>query len=147
MNVFKTKDSGGTILTVENFENLTNKKSPYYQSKKNGKEKHYAICPACGNPVTVVNLYKDNYIDMEQNRVSLHARHHKGTILGIAEYDEQKYKECPLHRDSSFGEEILREDNEYNEKLKVLIESNTGKIKNHIRVLLGINIGDGRITE
>lgn len=146
MNIFKIKNSPTKPLTRKNFEDMTNKKYPYYRTK-NGKTKHYALCPICGNPVVIVNLYNNNYIDLEQNRISLHARHCRRTIPDLAVYNELKYNNCQLRRITSFGKRVFREDNAYNEKLKNKIESNRYNIRKHIRKIVGINVSNTRLDE
>lgn len=147
MNVFKTITSTTLDLTVENYENATNKKAPYYQTDKNGIKKHYAICPVCNNPVLIVNLYKTDYIDTTQRSVSLHARHCKKSIKGIASYNNVNYYNCPLHNETSFGRNILRNNNNYNQYLNNIIQNNRETIKKHIRNILGINFSNNYLDK
>lgn len=142
MNVFKIKNSGIIDLTVENYEDATNKSKPYYQTQSNGMDAHYAICPICNNPVIIVNLYKTDYVDKKYTSVSLHARHCKKTITGIAKYNKKNYLNCPLHNETSFGRRILRANNLYNLHLESLIKKNKKTIKSHIRNILGINFSN-----
>lgn len=142
MDVFKTATSEKLNLTVENFENATNKKVPYYQKNKKGKDKHYALCPLCGNPILVVNLYKTDYEDITKKSKSLHARHCRYSVKGIAQYNEANYFNCPLHNQNSFGREAVRNDNNYNEYLYKIIQNERATIRRKIRDILGVNFSD-----
>lgn len=147
MNVFRTTTSKTLDLTIENFEDATNKMPPYYQTDKKGTKKYYAICPVCKNPVIVVNLYKPDYIDDLKNRVSLHARHCGKSIAGIANYNAINYHNCPLHNEKSFGQSVLRNNNNYNQHLENIIQNNIKTIKKYIRDILGINFSNNYLNQ
>lgn len=61
MNVFSTLTKGPFEITIDNFVDATHKKEPYFQVDTKGKEKHYAICPECGNPIQIINLFGQEY--------------------------------------------------------------------------------------
>lgn len=91
MDVFKTK--AGTTdhipITEENYERETRKEPPFVQESDSGKERYFAICPECDNPIQLVALYKQDSV------VDPYGRHHKGAITGLADYDEEEYLNCP----------------------------------------------------
>ena len=53
------EEEGGIVIPTikEEFEKATKRKYPYYQVV-GGKYKHFALCPRCQNPVTIVGFYK-----------------------------------------------------------------------------------------
>ena len=55
MDVFSTLIKGPFEITIDNFVDATHKKEPYFQKDSKGKEKHYAICAECGNPIQIIN--------------------------------------------------------------------------------------------
>ena len=135
---FKTKNSETLPLTVDNYENATLKQEPYYHKRRNDIS-HYAICPICGNPIIVVNLYNKNYIDKNTRSMGLHGRHFPRSVDGIAEYNNENYNNCPLHNSKSFGSRAIRNDTKYNEYLRQLVENNRQTIIKNIKEILGIS--------
>ena len=50
MDVFAIKKNGKpSLLNIDNFEELTKKRFPYYQYGTDKKLKCYAVCPECGH--------------------------------------------------------------------------------------------------
>ncbi|EAU54049.1 hypothetical protein [Mariprofundus ferrooxydans] len=132
----------GSPLTVNDFEKLTKKASPYYQNE-NGKGKHYAVCPVCRNPIVIVNLYTDSStIEGDSSPAPLHARHSQKTIVGIAEYDEAKYNECYLANPAVFSCTDRRMEGDVSNELLDLIINNAKIIRTMISSAIGLNVGD-----
>ncbi|OCW96222.1 hypothetical protein [Alishewanella sp. HH-ZS] len=105
MFVFKLKVGGSEFYKLEEniFTKLTGKKSPYYLEHHN-TVKHHAVCPACNNPLLVINLHVDREYDDEvgkSKRSALHARHVKYSVDNLADYNEEAYLECPYANPSS----------------------------------------------
>lgn len=139
MNVFSTLTKGHFEITIDNFVDATHKKEPYFQVDTKGKEKHYAICPECGNPIQIINLFGQEYEEQITKKRNTHARHTGKNILGLPKHDQLKYLGCPLHKASSFSCRRLRNDEVYNSNLLSLINKNKSKIIKDIREITGIN--------
>ena len=55
MDVFAIKKNGTpSLLNIDNFEELTKKRFPYYQYGTDKKLKCYAVCPECGADIPAV---------------------------------------------------------------------------------------------
>jgi len=78
-------------IDEENFLKITGKREPYCRIRAGGKESLYAVCPACDNPIQIIGLFRDT---PEAGRKP-YGKHNKGSIFGLAEYDENEYLECP----------------------------------------------------
>jgi hypothetical protein len=105
MFVFKLKVGGTEFFKLEEniFTKLTGKKSPYYVEQKD-TVKHHAVCPACDNPLLIINLHVDREYENESGeskQAPLHARHIKYDVPNLAVYDEEAYLECPYANPSS----------------------------------------------
>ena len=58
MDVFRTGRRGRVVpLTEENYRRETNRKAPFVQMR-GGHPSYFAVCPACGNPILICNLFK-----------------------------------------------------------------------------------------
>lgn len=105
MNVFKLhpgKNESFTLWTPAVFHGATSKRYPWYQERE-GKVRHYAVCPECDNPIQIINLDVDSKVDGTGNNLPLYAKHTATSIQGIAEYDELAYDECSLANPKSFN--------------------------------------------
>ncbi|MDO6534825.1 hypothetical protein [Alteromonas stellipolaris] len=105
MFVFKLKVGSTDFYKLEEnlFTRITGKKFPYYVEYKDSV-KHHAVCPACDNPLLIINLHVDReYEDEsgESKQAPLHARHIKYDVADLATYDEEAYIECPYANPSS----------------------------------------------
>lgn len=139
MNVFSTLTKGPFEITIDKFVDATHKKEPYFQVDATGKEKHYAICPECGNPIQIINLFGQEYEEQITKKRNTHARHTGKDIKGLTKHNQKKYLDCPLHNANSFSCKQLRNDEIYNSNLLSLINKNTYKIIKDIREITGIN--------
>ena len=93
MDVYKTKvgQTTHTKITVTNFERDTLKEAPYYQAGKPGKGSlHFAVCPACENPIQILGLYKKL-----AHTPDPYAKHYSKSVNYLAEYDHESYEFCP----------------------------------------------------
>ena len=52
--------------------------------------RHYAVCPACNNPIQLIGFVK------QAGEENLYARHVPKSILGVATYRQAAYDCCPL---------------------------------------------------
>ena len=67
MNVFGlVKNEGEESLTEDNYSSKTNRDWPYYRPEISKICPYFAICPECGNPIQIVNIYKDIMIENER---------------------------------------------------------------------------------
>ncbi len=139
MNVFSTLTKGPFEITIDNFIDATHKEKPYFQVDSKGKGKHYAICPECGNPVQIINLFGQEYEEQITKKRNTHARHTAKDIQGLPQYNQLKYLSCPLHKNNSFSCRKIRKDEIYNSNLLSLIKNNLYKIMRDIREITGIN--------
>lgn len=135
---------GGVVyqLTEENYINATNKKKPYFQGTS-----YFAICPCCGNPVQIINLFKESYEEKVTGSRRLHARHVPRNILGVAEYNEERYHSCELHNPVAFALRMIRNNPEKNQELRQLIEKNKKKIIYDIKGILGIYLKNEKLEK
>lgn len=93
MNVFKLRVEcvSHKPLTPEVYINATGKREPYFFVGEDGIVRHYAVCPACDNPVQVVGL-----IECPRKDNTLYARHIPQSIPDLAAYRQSAYDNCPL---------------------------------------------------
>ena len=96
MNRFKkcVGDFRSHEINEHNFQNVTGNIPPYVKQCPNEEQIRYAVCPACDNPIEIIGLYKNT---LESGRQP-YGRHHDGTILNLAEYDEAEYYDCPYSK-------------------------------------------------
>lgn len=74
------------------FEEKTSLKPPHCADETNPKEStHYAVCPACDNPVQIIGLYK-----RLQSTDKPYAKHIPQSIEALATYVQENYDYCPL---------------------------------------------------
>ncbi|WP_171435095.1 hypothetical protein [Pseudomonas aeruginosa] len=104
MNVFAliTNPKEPIDLTEDNYYRRTNRKEPYIQTV-NGELRSYAICPSCQNPTVMVNRTAT-----ETRSGSFYARHHKGNVRGIANYNEGRYLTCRLANAARMDQKVRR---------------------------------------
>ena len=57
MDVFAIEKGKALKLSVDEFEKQTCHDYPYYRTNKDKRLSLYAICPECGNPIQIVNMY------------------------------------------------------------------------------------------
>ncbi len=147
MNVFSTLTKGPFEITIDKFIDATHKKEPYFQVDAREKEKHYAICPECGNPIQIINLFGQEYEEKITKKRNTHARHTGKDIAGLPKHDQLKYLSCPLHNANSFSCKQLRNDEIYNSNLLSLINKNKSKIIKDIREITGINFSNNYLEK
>lgn len=98
MDVFRTGRRGRVVpLTEENYRRETNRKAPFVQMR-GGHPSYFAVCPACGNPILICNLFKRTDGSRSANP---YGRHYSASVPGVADYDETAYMFCPLSRNHS----------------------------------------------
>ncbi|MBI9112367.1 hypothetical protein [Maridesulfovibrio ferrireducens] len=92
MNIYKlkTSETNYKILSSEGFEMATKKLPPYYE-KQEKHELHFAVCPACNNPVQIIGLNKKL-----QHTDHPYAKHYHKSIRGLAPFDKEAFESCSL---------------------------------------------------
>lgn len=93
MKMFKLKTGPCEphLIRKDIFENLTNKKPPYYGCDSEGKMGPYAVCPKCDNPIRIIGLYKKS-----SDKSCPYGRHHTHSVPELVEYKQKYYDDCPL---------------------------------------------------
>lgn len=137
MDIFSiVGDETAYKLTKKNFDEVTHKRDPYY--KFNSKSQ-YALCPECHNPVIVINLNGAYFEEAKTGRQCIHARHYTGSIPGLATYNQHNYNNCNLKCATAEHLKSLRDDDEYNNKILQIAETNKNEIIREIDEITGIN--------
>jgi len=143
MDVFQIKidDDRPIQLNVKNYERYTKKSDPFYIIENN-KLKYYAICPACKNPIQVINLYVDKKIDEHNNKLPLYAKHVKRSIIGVADYLQEAYDNCPMANPNKFGGNEKHRNKKLRNEIVSLIKFYPVVLFNEIRSITGIDFSE-----
>lgn len=120
-------------LTVENYEQMTHKKAPYYDLDGD-KTRYYAVCPSCDNPIQIYKLYDD--ITRGQG---LHARHLAKSVKRLAKYNQKSYLECDLSNPQRFDKEEKHNNKGKANEFLIIIKKYPDILYNYIRQIAGIN--------
>ena len=148
MNVFAIVSSFvEETLTEDNFSEKTNRDYPYYRPELSDKCPYFAVCPKCGNPIPIINLFTETMEENKTGRRGLHAKHYGQSISGLAVYNRKEYEGCPLKAKVSLGYHQIRRDKIENERLKNLVINNKTKIYNYIREITSIYFRNKRLEE
>ena len=93
MNIYKLKPESTRFreISVQNYEEQTLKRAPYYQIGSNGKMRHYAVCPACDNPIQIIGIG-----ELPKNTDKPYGKHFVHSVKGVAEYSQAAFDACPL---------------------------------------------------
>lgn len=113
MNVFSTKakPQSAITLTQKSYNDKTRRSAPYIFN--DGDKIHsYALCPACQNPVTLVN----RNVPTTDSQV-LYAKHKGSSVPGLAEHDQAAYEDCPLHNPERFDIKTIRNSKARNDEI------------------------------
>ena len=138
MKYFKkeaTRSSERYIITAENFEKVTDHKSPYEIRNTDGSISQYGVCPSCLNPIQIIGLVK-------KSKNSPYGRHAGKTIRGIASWNQLKYEYCPYadkrYRRRINEDELLPEITEDVIELYDLLKNNFDRVVYVIEKALNI---------
>ncbi|WP_387467271.1 hypothetical protein [Photorhabdus sp. RM323S] len=135
MNVFSLKQNKdhAYISTKANYNKRTDKSHPYLQDVNN-KTQAFALCPACHNPVILVNR-----LVSQTKSDTLYAKHCKYDVQDLANYDQTAYDNCPLANPSKFDDLIKRPQNHAsNNLIKDAITNHFDLLIQHLESTLGI---------
>lgn len=136
MNIFTVIGEEGKCCKIDRmiYEEKTGKDRIYY--RENGK--HYAICPACNNPINIVNIYDNERYEIGTRRQAPHGRHHDKDLPGLANYNKDAYNSCPLANPKAFGLTTKRKNKEDCNEIIEIIDNNKELLLKHIRDITGI---------
>lgn len=92
MHSFKAQTGAAPIYEISknNFERVTEQKSPYYVYNEKNELVQFAVCPICDNPIEIIGLYK-----RLKNTEHPYGKHFPKSLSGLAEYNQQAYDFCP----------------------------------------------------
>lgn len=140
MDVFAIEKGKALKLSVDEFEKQTCHEYPYYRTKKDKRLSLYAICPECGNPIQIVNMYGEEMMQNVTRKVTLYGKHTGRAVEGFPYWNEAEMKNCSLYKPSPLGNTEIRTKTEESEEIKEIIEKNWRKIKQNIRGIVGVNL-------
>ena len=143
MDIFTVKGSENKSFKINRkiFEEITKKDNLYYP----GGNSQYAICPACKNPITIVNLYNNNRYQIgNRKRPKAFGKHHLKSIPRLAQYDEAAYKNCPLSNPKSFSIVTRRRNKTASNELIEIIDNNKELLLKYIREITGISFSKNK---
>ncbi|MEN3758351.1 hypothetical protein ACEUBN_17435 [Aeromonas veronii] len=145
MRVFKVKKGIVQYIKVSerNFIEATKRKYPFYQTV-NDEKKHYALCPACENPVILIHLHVDDqFVDENKRPISMHARHIKRSIPDLADYDQDAYEQCRYANPSSSTSKAQRDEGTASaNELIELVQSYPDLIDTVLRKSIGLKANE-----
>ena len=123
----------GETYHINEFEEKTNKESPYYQ---NGSK--YALCPTCGSSIQLIGGENNN---MRNRAGRYYAAHTKNPIEGLP-YDIERKSNCANYegnQDNWQGIYQRRQGLPENEELSRFIDNNKSDIAKKVGDLIGFN--------
>lgn len=140
MDVFALKKGKEYKITVDNFEKLTKKEFPYCKVNKQNKLRFFAVCPECGNPVQIINLYFDEMRQENTGIISTYAKHTSSHVDGFPFWNRIEKENCSLYNPTPLGNEEIRTNTPYSEEIKELIIKYKEEILKDIKEIIGINV-------
>ncbi|MDD3142172.1 MAG: hypothetical protein PHX08_24850 [Lachnospiraceae bacterium] len=146
MDVFAIKKGEAFVLSVDEFEKKTSHEYPYYRQNKDKKLALYAICPECGNPIQIINLYGAEMMQNKTYLVTMYGKHTGGAVSGFPYWNDAEKRNCSLYKPSPLGNTEIRTKTEVSEEIRIIIENNWGRIKQDIRSIVGVNLSN-RVME
>ena len=140
MDVFAIKKGRALQLSVDEFEKQTCHEYPYYRTKKDKRLSLYAICPECGNPIQIINMYGEEMMQNVTRKITLYGKHTGRAVEGFTYWNVAGMKNCSLYKPSPLGNTEIRPKTKESEEIKEIIEKNWRKIKQDIRGIVGVNL-------
>ncbi|MGP0172710.1 hypothetical protein ACSVIJ_12585 [Pseudomonas sp. NCHU5208] len=80
----------GSKIDKDIFEEQTRCREPWYQPGTMGRDSHFAVCPACDNPIQLIGLY-----ELPPNVQQPFGKHMVTGVKGIAPLDDEAKENCP----------------------------------------------------
>ncbi|HFN7101978.1 TPA: hypothetical protein ACHGQ2_006021 [Pseudomonas aeruginosa] len=123
-------------LTEHNYNKKTSRAKPYVWNTGN-EVKSYALCPACVNPVLLVNRHV-----AKTDAKILYAKHAGRSIPGLAEHDQQAYESCPFHNPERFDSKTRRTDQVRNDEIREALINHIHLVIKTLETATGITYSD-----
>jgi len=138
LNVFSIleKPRAPIALTEHNYNKKTSRAKPYVWNTGN-EVKSYALCPACVNPVLLVNRHV-----AKTDAKILYAKHAGRSIPGLAEHDQQAYESCPFHNPERFDSKTRRTDQVRNDEIREALINHIHLVIKTLETATGITYSD-----
>ena len=146
MDIFAVEKGKANIIEIDKYEELTKKRFPYYQYRSDKRLLHYAVCPECGNPIQIVNLFGSEMMQNKTNIVKTHAKHSRTRINGFSFWNENDKENCNLYNPCPLGNTTIKHNDIYSKELYDLIEKNKREIFKNIREITNINLSNAIIN-
>ncbi|WP_027099118.1 DUF3741 domain-containing protein [Clostridium paraputrificum] len=145
MNIFTVKgeEKSSYKISREKYEEVTKKDKVYFRDDG----KHYALCPACLNPIYLVNIYNNEEHEKGTRRQTQHGRHIPKSFAGLAEYNKQAYDNCPLGNPKAFGIEGKRRNKQECNEIIEIINNNKDLLLKYIRNITGIYFSNSLLNK
>jgi hypothetical protein len=100
------------------------------------------LCPACGNPVTLVNR-----LVPKTDAQILYARHTGSSVPGLAVHNQQAYEDCPFHNPERFDSKTPRKSKERNDEIRDALINHIHLVVSTLEKAIGITLTDDLIAE
>ncbi len=142
MDIFAVEKGKVNIIEIDKYEELTKKRFPFYQYRSDKKLLHYAVCPECGNPIQIVNLFGTEMMQNKTKIVKTHAKHTRNKINGFSFWNENDKENCNLYNPCSLGNTEIKHTDIYSRELYDLIKKNKRLIFKDIREIININLSN-----
>ncbi|WP_318452335.1 hypothetical protein [Photobacterium leiognathi] len=122
MNIFKLKINDSTFysLTRDIFNDKTQRKSPWNQIGSDGKNRYYAVCPACENTIQLIGFHLKNTTLNENSIADIsepfgkHFLSREINHLGLL--SKSAYEQCPY---ASKNQRHPKPNEKYNVKSRI----------------------------
>lgn len=149
MRYFSIKEEhGGGVyhISKEKFERVTGNTKPYYM-KIDGKRKYYAICPKCGNPITLVGFYNKN--DTYVKQIQPHGRHLGKSVPELANYDQTAYDLCPYAKPQKYdiNMRVNKEVDKFSRNIADLLVNQFDSLVYILQKELGVKFGNNMLKK
>lgn len=130
-------------LTQKNYDEITKRSYPYIQVF-NRENASYAICPACKNPVRLVNKNSSERISG-----TLYAMHVKYNVKDLADYNQSEYDDCYLRNPERMDAKVRRNSsqNGLSEKIRSKLREHFDLVVAIMKTVTGIKFSDIVIEE
>ncbi|WP_413523031.1 hypothetical protein [Lactococcus raffinolactis] len=134
----KKVDGRPDIIDVSDFDNLTNKRKPYFYSAS----QRYALCPTCGS---IVNIVGGKGSSLQSTRNKNAYASHLGSIPPIVNVQglafNSNYTSCPAYQGNNNNWQGLYKNNRtqtINQKLQSYINNHSQEIAKEMSELTGV---------